>query len=158
MFDRNLLFLHTFEQAMWCTTAIICLIWPFQFSVIMANHASGTWSPPQHIDINAYWGRPVFGRGAEATEAKMVQQYCLVYLPACLTLPMICCFCKTAFRHQLFRCPSSFAKLQDVSLLSFPLHIWDHFHNLPRQVTTVWLCHLFSKNQLSFMFFNGVLL
>ena len=76
-----------------------------------------------NISISMHIGGGQFLGGVAATEAKMVQQYCLVYLPACLTLPIICCFCKTAFRHHLFRCPSSFTKLQDVSLLPFSLHI-----------------------------------
>ena len=55
-----------------------------------------------NIPISMHIGGGHFLGGVAATEAKMVQQYCLAYLPACLTLPMICCFCKTAFRHQLF--------------------------------------------------------
>ena len=27
-----------------------------RIKVIQSNHVSGTCSPPQHIDINAYWG------------------------------------------------------------------------------------------------------
>ena len=76
-----------------------------------------------NISISMHIGGGQFLGGVAATEAKMVQQYCLAFLPACLTLPIVCCFCKTAFRHQLFFCPSSFTKLQDVSLLPVSLHI-----------------------------------
>ena len=125
------------------STAMICFIWPSQFSVIKANHASGTWSPPQHIDINAYWGRLVFWAGWPPQRPKWCSSSAWPsYLPAS-PFPWFVVFCKTALRHQLFRCPSSLTKLQDVSLLPVSLHIWDHFHYLPRLVTTVWLCHLF---------------
>ena len=47
-----------------------------------------------NISISMHIGGGQFLGGVAATEAEMVQQYCLVYLPACLTLPIFVVFAK----------------------------------------------------------------